>query len=132
MRNQPSINDIRKFLITFFSLLPQIESVFLTDISVIMPVDKVYYFIWLTQCLRAKSLQSCRILNDSLDCSLPGSSVQGALQARILEWVAISFSRGPFQTRNKTQVSCIAGSLLNYRIIFQLNHQGSLVLTQVN
>lgn len=56
MRNQPSINDIRKFLITFFSLLPQIESVFLTDISVIMPVDKVYYFIWLTQCLRAKSL----------------------------------------------------------------------------
>ena len=38
--------------------------------------------------------QSCPTLCDSVDCSLPGSSIQGILQARILEWVAISFSRG--------------------------------------
>ena len=40
----------------------------------------------------AKSLQSCLTLCDPMDCSLPGISVQGILQARTLEWVAISFS----------------------------------------
>ena len=40
----------------------------------------------------AKSLQSCPTLCDPMDCSLPGSPVHGILQARILEWVAISFS----------------------------------------
>ena len=44
-----------------------------------------------------------------MDCSPPGSSVPGILQARILEWVAISFSRGSSQPRNRTPVSCIAG-----------------------
>ena len=44
-----------------------------------------------------------------MDCSLPGSSVQGIFQARILEWVAISFSRGSSPPRDQTQVSCIAG-----------------------
>ena len=42
----------------------------------------------------AKSVQSCQTLCESMDHSLPGSSVNGILQARILEWVAISFSRG--------------------------------------
>ena len=51
--------------------------------------------------------QSCPTLCDPVDCSLPGSSVHGILQARILEWVAISFSRGSSRPRN-TQVSCIA------------------------
>ena len=46
---------------------------------------------------------------DPMDCSLPGSSVHGILLARTLEWVAISFSRGSFRPRNKTQVSCTAG-----------------------
>ena len=53
--------------------------------------------------------QSCPTLCDPRDCSLPGSSVHGILQARILEWVAIPFSRGPSQPRDWTQVSCIAG-----------------------
>ena len=44
-------------------------------------------------CVHAKSLQSCLTLRDPIDCSPPGSSVRGMLQARILEWVAISFSR---------------------------------------
>ena len=44
-----------------------------------------------------------------MDCSLPGSSVQRTSQARILEWVAISFSRGSSWPRNWTLVSCIAG-----------------------
>ena len=48
---------------------------------------------------------------DSMDCSLPGSSVHGILQERILEWVAIPFSRGSSQPRNQTWVSCMAGRL---------------------
>ena len=53
--------------------------------------------------------QSCPTLCDPMDCSLPGSSVHGFLQARILEWVAIPFSRESSQSRNQTQVSCTAG-----------------------
>ena len=53
--------------------------------------------------------QSCPTLCDPVDCSLPGSSVHGILQARILEWVAISFSRGSSRPRDRTQVSHIAG-----------------------
>ena len=44
-----------------------------------------------------------------MDCSLPGSSVHGILQARILEWIANPFSRGSSWLRDHTQVSCIAG-----------------------
>ena len=44
-----------------------------------------------------------------MDCSPPGSSVHGILQARILEWVVISFSRGSSPPINQTWVSCIAG-----------------------
>ena len=46
---------------------------------------------------------------DPLDCSPPGSSVHGILQARILEWVAISSSRGSSQSRDETHISCIGG-----------------------
>ena len=56
--------------------------------------------------------KSCLTLCSPMDCSLPGSSVHGILQARIPEWVAISFSRGSSQFRDQTQVSCIAGRLL--------------------
>ena len=53
--------------------------------------------------------QSCLTLCDTMDCSLPGSSIHGIFQATVLEWVAISFSRGSSQTRDRTLVSCIAG-----------------------
>ena len=55
--------------------------------------------------------QSCLILGDPMDCSPPGSSVHGILQARILEWVAFPFSKGFSQSRDQTQVSCIGGRL---------------------
>ena len=57
--------------------------------------------------------QSCPTLWDPVDCSPPGSSVHGILQARILEWVAISFSRGFSWPRDRTQVSRIAGRCFN-------------------
>ena len=50
-------------------------------------------------------------LCDPMDCSLPGCSVHGILQARILEWVAVLFSRGSLQPTDGTQVSCTADSL---------------------
>ena len=53
--------------------------------------------------------QSCPTLCDPMNCSSPGTSVHGILQARTLELVAIPFSRGSSQPRDRTQVSCIAG-----------------------
>ena len=65
--------------------------------------------------------QSCLTLCDPMDCSPPGSSIHGILQARVLEWVAIPFSRGSFQPRDQTSVSCNEGrpkphikSIINY------------------
>ena len=56
-----------------------------------------------------KHIQSMGSLCDPMDCSLPGSSVHGILQAIVLEWIAISFSRGSSQPRDQTRVFCIAG-----------------------
>ena len=53
--------------------------------------------------------QLCLTLCNPMDCSLPGSSIHGIFQARILEWVAISFSRRSSQPRDWTQVSRIEG-----------------------
>ena len=53
--------------------------------------------------------QSCPTLCNPMDCSLSGSSVHGIFQARVLEWVAISFSTGSSRPRDRTQVSHIAG-----------------------
>ena len=90
---------------------------------------------FLLRCMKVKSesevAQSCPTLSDPMNCSLPGSSVHGIfqarvlewgaitfsmdyivygiLQARILEWVAYPFSRGSSQPRNRTGVSCIEG-----------------------
>ena len=54
-------------------------------------------------------IKLCLTLCDPVDWSLPGCSVHGISQARILEWVAIFLSRGSSQPRDQTQVSCTAG-----------------------
>ena len=59
--------------------------------------------------MKVKLAQLCLTLCNPMDYSLPGSSVHGILQTRILEWVAIPFSRGCSQPRDQTQVSHIAG-----------------------
>ena len=53
--------------------------------------------------------QLCPTLCDPMDYSLPCSSIHGIFQARVLEWIAISFSRGPSLPRDQTRVSHIAG-----------------------
>ena len=64
---------------------------------------------WHTQSFLAQSLQSCPDLCNSMDCDLPGSSVYGSLQAKILEWVAMPSSRWSSWPRVQTHVPCIAG-----------------------
>ena len=59
-------------------------------------------------CVCARSLQLCLNLCDPMDRSPPGSSVHGILQARILEWVAISFSRGSLGPRDRTHISYVS------------------------
>ena len=57
-------------------------------------LELILYGFWVSHCSVA---QSCPTLCDPMNCSLPGSSVHGILQPRILEWVAISYSRGSSQ-----------------------------------
>ena len=66
--------------------------------------------------------QSCLTLWDPMDCSLPGSSVHGILKARVLQWVAISFSRGSFQTRDQTSSALADGFFTTATVL--LSHQG--------
>ena len=61
----------------------------------------------------SEDAQSCLTLCDPMDCSPPGSSVHGILQARVLEWIAISFSRESSRPRDQTRVSRIPGRCFN-------------------
>ena len=78
------------------------------------------YFIKLRKYLPSPILlkvlvaQSRLTLCNPMDCSPLGSSAHGIFLARILEWVAISFSRGSFCPRDQTWVSCIAGSSVQF------------------
>ena len=81
--------------------------------------------------MRALVAQLCPVLRDPMDCSPPGSSVHGILQARILEWVAIPFSKGFSQSRDRW-VDHNTGLLHCRQILYRLNHQGSLGRTVFN
>ena len=83
-----SVKDINPLFISFFS-----------------SSSSLFPLIW---CMYAKSLQSCPTPCNPMDCSPPGSSVHGILQARILEWVAILSSRGYSRPRDQTQVSYVS------------------------
>ena len=67
--------------------------------------------LWVYTYVSTLVAQSCLTLCDPMNCGLPGSSVHGMLQARILGWVAISFSRGSSRPRDGIQVSRIASKL---------------------
>ena len=69
-----------------------------------------------TACMCAKSIQSCPTLWDPMDCNLPGSSVHGIFQARILELVAISSSRGSSQPKDQTRISYV--SCIDRRVLY--------------
>ena len=71
---------------------------------------KVVDVFWLEK-VKVLVTEACPTLCHPMDCSPPGSSVHGILQARMLEWVAIPFCRGSSQQRDRTWVSWIADSL---------------------
>ena len=73
------------------------------------PQGKSLWLSWLPHLFDHSVAQSCPTICGPMDCSLSGSSVHGIFQARVLEWIAISFSRGSSRPRNPTQVSRIAG-----------------------
>ena len=70
-------------------------------------------------------MQSCLTLCNPTDHSLPGSSVHGILQAKILEWVAMSSSRGSSQPRDRTHVSYI--SYIGRWVLYCYCHLGSVM-----
>ena len=79
---------------SFYTRLPSCPSLLFSQ----MPYPLII-FEWVSEVA-----QSCPTLCNPMDCSLPGSFVHGIFQARILEWVAISFSRRSSQPRDQTQV----------------------------
>ena len=94
--------------IMFFSSLVQFYTTYLdhckicgrSDFSCPNPLSvDISYTEWV-------SAQSCLTLCDPMDCSPPGSSVHGIFQARILEWVAVSYARGSFRPKDQSHVSC--------------------------
>ena len=67
--------------------------------------------------------QLCLTFCDPVDCHPPGSSVHGILQARIVEWVAISYTWGSSQPRDQSHVSCICS--IDRQILYHWCHPGS-------
>ena len=74
---------------------------------------------WGLSCCCCLVTQLYLTLWDPMDCNPPGSSVHGISQARILEWVAISLSRGSSQPRDQTQVSYVAGRFFTIWAIWE-------------
>ena len=74
-----------------------------------VPCFQGVYSLWKKERKESEVAWSCLTLCDLMDCNLPGSSVHGIFQARVLECVAISFSRGSSRPRDQTWVSHIAG-----------------------
>ena len=99
----------------------------LSCIRPISTVDRNSQYFWNSsefsfRCMYVSIVtQSCLTLCDPMDCSPPGGSSHGIFQTRMLEWVAIPYSRGSSWPRNWTWVCHIAGETLYY-----LSHQGSM------
>ena len=99
-------------------------------------VSNMFSNVEICYCLFAKS---CPNLLQPLDCSPPGSSLHGISQARILDWVAISFSRGSSPLRNKTSIFWVSGRFFitkppvksNIEILSSYKYIGFFCLFQV-
>ena len=75
--------------------------IYISSISISISISIIYLYL----CMHAKSLQTCQTLCNPIDHNPTGSSVHGILQAKVLEWVAMPFSRGSSWLRDRTRVS---------------------------
>ena len=91
------VMDLKKGWGVFCSLRKR-KSQALQSLNFQFPLETCNYIIHCA-CVHAQLLHSCPTLCNSMNCSPPGSSVHGILQARILEWVVMPFSRGSSQPR---------------------------------
>ena len=112
LQNTPLLNSVRICLDT--SLLPTlscISIIFLHAFFLFKKIKKIFLAVRIYDCSCIELGMLCWktvvwLFFDPMDCSPPGSSVHGISQARIQEWVAISFSRGSSWPREQTHVSC--------------------------
>ena len=96
------------------SLLDSLPTQVITEYRVEFPVlsSRLLLVICFTyQSVKVSAVRSHPTLCDPMDCSPPGSSDHGILQARVLEWLAMPFSRGSSRPRAPAKISCIAGRL---------------------
>ena len=95
----------------FLKPIMEFEAFFSTTTCMAVFYNKHYTLLHQSE---SEVSQSCLTLCDPMDCRLPGSSIHGIFQARILKWVAISFSRGSSWPRDWTQISCITGRFFTF------------------
>ena len=102
-----------------------LQRIFLTQGSNwVLCIAGGFFTDWTTSESESEVAQSYLTLCDPMDCSLPHSSIQGIFQARVLEWVAVSFSRGSYWPRDQTWVSRIVGRCF---IVWTIREAHSLV-----
>ena len=107
----PTAEKLYTFLIIFyFNFLMEYKTIYWPLFtSIYNEVNNIQLNNILIEEGESEVAQSCPTLCHPMDCSLSGSSAHGIFQARVLEWIAICFSRGSSRARNRTRVSCIAG-----------------------
>ena len=103
------LNLVHQLPKTMFFFLNHVAFFFYWRIVDLKCVNFCYTAKWFNY--RGLVTKSCSTLGNPINSSLPGSSVHGIFQTRILEEVAISFSRGSSPLRDQTWISCIAGRL---------------------
>ena len=88
------------------------------------PLQLGQWGMWCAYTVSCACAQLCPTLCNPMHCNPPVSSVHGIFQSRILEWVAISFSRGSSQPRDQTRVSCV--SSIGSQTLYNWRHLGSM------
>ena len=96
-----------------------------------LTAGKLFYNVLLFPSVTCSVAQSCPTLCSSMDCSPPGSSAHGIFQARILEWVAISFSRESSQPRDQTRISYVswlAGKFFTTCVTWEVQCKSAIII----
>ena len=123
-----SHSSFQQNLLDGSSLNPQLFTPLLLPYPVICHFWRMQSYSLVRTNMPAQSISRVWLFCDPMDCSPPGSSVHGILQARILEWVAMPFSKGSSWFRDRTHVSCISRWILYHRATWEAQEQISSTL----